>query len=231
MLAVPRFVLDFAFAPWRLSGTVVGVLMNDPQSLAAIGDAAHAPPYKAPPREPVLYVKPRNTHVADGAVVALPADMPAVEVGANLALVVGRTACRVPEQDALAFVAGVTLVADLCVPHESLYRPSVRQRGQDGFCPIGPRVWPLSEAGDLDAVSLAVRVDGDEVHRCGTAGRVRGAARLLADVTAFMTLSPGDLLLLGSPHGAPRVGAGHRVTVAADGLGELQFTLAAEGER
>lgn len=231
MLAAPRFALDIPFAPWGLSGTVVGVLLNDPLSLAALGDEAHAPPYKAPPGAPVLYLKPRNTHAGDGATVWLAPGVPEVEVGANLALVVGRTACRVPERDALAFVAGVTLVADLCVPHDSLYRPSVRQRAQDGFCPIGPQAWPLAEAGDVDATTLVVRVDGREVHRSTTAGRVRGAARLLADVSAFMTLSPGDLLLLGSPHGAPRLAAGRRVTVAAEGLGELGFMLAAEGLR
>lgn len=229
MPAAAPLALDFPFAPWRLSGTVVGVLLNDQAALAALGDAVHAPPYKAPPRAPVLYVKPRNTHAADGARVVLAAGVGEVEVGANLALVVGRSACRVAERDALAHVAGVTLAADLCVPHDSLYRPSVRQRAQDGFCPIGPRVWPLAEAGNADATTLVVCVDGREVQRGTTAGRVRGAAKLIADVSAFMTLAPGDLLLLGGPHGAPRAGPGHRVTVAAAGLGELSFTLVAEG--
>ena len=69
--------LVFDFAPWRLSGQVIGVLLNHRPALAALGDAVHAPPYKAPPRAPVLYLKPRNTQVADGARVAVPVGVPA----------------------------------------------------------------------------------------------------------------------------------------------------------
>ena len=65
--------LDLDFAPWRLSGVVYGTLLNDPAALAALGEAVNAPPYKAPPRAPVLYLKPRNTLAADGAAVAVPA--------------------------------------------------------------------------------------------------------------------------------------------------------------
>ena len=89
---MPR--LGFDFAPWRLSGQVFGVLLNHRPALAALGDAVHAAPYKAPPRAPVLYLKPRNTQVGEGVAVEVPADVPALEVGAALGLVIGRTAAR-----------------------------------------------------------------------------------------------------------------------------------------
>lgn len=217
------------FAPWRLSGTVIGVLMNHAPALAALGDAVNAAPYKAPPKAPVLYLKPRNTHCGPGARVALPMDVPEVEIGAALGLVIGRTACKVAEAEALEHVAGLTIVADLCVPHESVYRPSVRQRARDGFCPIGPRVWPLRPGLDVGAMTVRVAVDGAEVHRTTTGDRIRPAARLIADVSAFMTLSVGDVLMLGVCANAPRAGAGHAVAVAIDGLGELTFELVREG--
>lgn len=221
--------LEFDFAPWRLSGQVVGVLLNHRPALAALGDAVNQPPHKAPPRAPVLYVKPRNTQVADGATVAMPADAPALEVGAALGLVIGRSATAVPEAQALAHVAGLVVVADLCVPHDSFYRPSVRQRARDGFCPLGPRVVPLAGLeGRIDALRVQVRVDGVPVHDTTTGDRIRPAAKLIADVTEFMTLSPGDVLLLGVSHGAPRVGAGHAVAVDIEGVGTLQFRLEAE---
>jgi 5-oxopent-3-ene-1,2,5-tricarboxylate decarboxylase/2-hydroxyhepta-2,4-diene-1,7-dioate isomerase len=147
-------------------------------------------------------------------------------VGAALGLVIGRSACRVREADALAHVAGLVVVADLSVPHDSFYRPSVRLKARDGFCPIGPRVVPL--AGDVDARAVRVAVDGQVVHETDTGDRIRPAARLLADVTEFMTLAPGDVLLLGVSHGAPRVGAGHAVAVTVDGVGTLNFALEAE---
>lgn len=220
--------LDFDFAPWRLSGQVIGVLLNHRPALAALGDAVHAAPYKAPPRAPVLYLKPRNTQVADGATVAVPAGVPALEVGAALGLVIGRTACRVPVEQALGCVAGLVIVADLSQAHDSFYRPSVRLKARDGFCPIGPRVWPLTSALAVDALSLSVSVDGQIVHSTTSGDRVRPAAQLLADVSDFMTLSPGDVLMLGVSAGAPRVAAGHAVEVAIEGLGKLSFQLQAE---
>lgn len=220
--------LSFDFAPWRLSGTVLGVLLNHRPALAALGDAAHAAPYKAPPQAPVLYVKPRNTQVGDGARVCVPAGVAALEVGAALGLVIGRPACRVAAADALAHVAGLVVVADLSVPHESFYRPSVRLKARDGFCPLGPRVWPRAAVADLDALAVRVAVDGRTVHEANTGARVRTAAQLLADVSAFMTLSPGDVLMTGVAAGAPRVAAGHAVSVAIEGLGALSFALVAE---
>lgn len=220
--------LSFDFAPWRLSGIVIGTLLNHRPALAALGDAAHAAPYKAPPRAPVLYLKPRNTQVADGARVEVPAGVPALEVGAALGLVIGRTACRVPEADALAHVAGLVIVADLSVPHDSFYRPSVRLKARDGFCPIGPQVWPLATVATPDALAVRVAVDGQVVHETDTGDRVRPAARLLADVSDFMTLAPGDVLMLGVSAGAPRVTPGHGVTISVAGLGSLSFRLVEE---
>lgn len=222
--------LPFEFAPWRLSGVVYGHLLNDPAALAALGDTVHAAPYKAPPSAPILYIKPRNTLAASGATVALPADAGAFEIGAALGIVIGRTACRVAEADALAHVAGWCLVADLSVPHGAFYRPSVRFKARDGSCLIGPAVVPREAVPDPDDLAIRVAVDGEVVHTARTAGMRRPVARLLRDVTEFMTLSPGDVLLLGVAAGAPRVSAGHGVSIEAAGLGRLEGRLVAESQ-
>lgn len=216
-------------APFALSGTVLGVLLNHRGALAALGEAAHRPPYQAPPQAPVLYVRPRNTWLASGGAVALPAGAPALELGATLAAVIGRAACRVRAEDALAHVAGWLLVADLCLPHDSLYRPALRWRSRDGFCPLGPAVAPAGALADPDALEIAVEVDGAVVHRARTDERVRGVAQLIADVSGFMTLGAGDLLMLGVAPGAPRLRAGQRARVTADGLAALELSCVAEG--
>lgn len=220
MLPPPRFAC-LAFAPWRLSGAVYGSLLNDPATLAALGDAASAPPYKAPPRAPVLYVKPRNTLAASGSTTALPGDADTLEIGASLALVVARTACRVAESDAMACIAGWTLVADLSVPHDSFYRPGVRFRALDGSCLIGPQIVPRQALASPDDLQISVTVAGEPPRRFCTAGRSRPVARLLHDVSEFMTLQPGDLLLLGVAAGAPRAAAGQGFSIEAPGLGRL----------
>lgn len=214
--------------PYRLSGTVLGVLMNHRPLLAAMGDAVHQPPYKAPPQAPVLYLKPRNTWRASGADVTVPADAPELELGACLAAVMGRPARGVSAANALDHVAGWLLVADLCVPHASVYRPSLRWRARDGFCPLGPRVVPREAVPDPDDLNIEVFVDDVLVHRAPTGDRVRGVAQLIADVSAFMTLGAGDVLMLGVAAGAPRVRAGQRARLAAPGLDALTMSFVAE---
>jgi 5-oxopent-3-ene-1,2,5-tricarboxylate decarboxylase/2-hydroxyhepta-2,4-diene-1,7-dioate isomerase len=215
-------------APWALSGTVLGVLMNHRPALAALGDALHQPPYKAPPKAPVLYVKPRNTWLASGGTVVLPADAPELEFGATLAAVIGRPARSVPAAGALDHVAGWLLVADLCVPHAVYYRPSLRWRVRDGFCPLGPAVAPRAAVPEPDALTLSVAVNGQVVHEANTGDRVRDLATLIADVSEFMTLNAGDLLMLGVAHGAPRVSAGQALRVTAPGLAALDVRFEAE---
>ena len=202
-------------------GTVYGTLLNFRGALAALGDSVNQPPLKAPPKAPILYIKPRNTFAADGDAVSLPDGVDALEFGASLALVIGRTACRLAERDALDVVAGYAIVNDVSVPHQPYYRPSLRFKCRDGFCPIGAVV-PRSAVPDPDALTITVEVDGEIVQRAHTSTLIRPVAKLLADVTEFMTLSRGDLLLIGVPEGAPRLRAGQRATIRIDGVGELR---------
>ena len=208
-------------------GTVYGILLNHADALAAFGDAAHAAPYKAPPRAPVLYIKPRNTWVGPGESVVVPAGIEELEIGATLGLVIGRAACRVAEADALSFLAGYVIVNDVSVPHASYYRPSLRFKVRDTFCPIGPFV-PRDAIGSPGALGIVVSIDGAVVHRANTAGLIRSAAKLLAEVSAFMTLAPGDVLSVGVAAGAPRARAGQRVSIAIDRLGLLENPFVAE---
>jgi 5-oxopent-3-ene-1,2,5-tricarboxylate decarboxylase/2-hydroxyhepta-2,4-diene-1,7-dioate isomerase len=196
-------------------------LLNHRSALTELGSKAAQPPYNAPPRAPVLYIKPRNTLAASGDAVEIPAGMTELEVGPCLGLVIGRTACRVPKEEALHHVAGYLIVNDVSVPHDTFYRPSIRFKARDGFCPLGPAVVPRDAIVDPDALTLRTHVDGVLVQTSSTADLVRSAAGLLADVTEFMTLIPGDVLALGVAWPAPRVRAGQRVDIVADALGTL----------
>jgi 5-oxopent-3-ene-1,2,5-tricarboxylate decarboxylase/2-hydroxyhepta-2,4-diene-1,7-dioate isomerase len=211
-----------------LHGTVYGALLNHRDALAALGDRVRAAPYKAPPQAPILYIKPRNTIVGHRVPVVVPADAPELEIGATLGIVIGRTASRVAESEALAHVAGYTVVNDLSIPHASFYRPSLRFKCRDGFCPIGPAVVARARVADPDALRIAVAIDGVTVQRSSTAGLLRPVPRLIADVTEFMTLFPGDVLMVGVAAGAPRARAGQRVTITIDGVGVLETPLVAQ---
>src|SRR6266851_1271240 len=160
-----------------------------------------------------------------GSVVRIPAGTPELEVGACLGLVIGRTACKAPESRALDYVAGYLIVADVSVPHSSYYRPSIRFKARDGYCPLEPAVTARAAVANPDALTLRTYLDGALVQTASTADLIRPAGRLLADVTEFMTLAPGDVLALGAAGPAPRVGSGGTVTIAIDGLGSLRISF------
>jgi 5-oxopent-3-ene-1,2,5-tricarboxylate decarboxylase/2-hydroxyhepta-2,4-diene-1,7-dioate isomerase len=211
-------------------GTVYGTLLNYRGAMAALGEAVHKPPYKAPPRAPVLYIKPANTWIGDGAPIPVPSDAEALQMGAALGVVIGRTACRVPVDAALDYVAGYVVVNDVSVPHESFYRPSIRLKCRDGFCPIGATLVERARVPNPDALPVRVFVDGVLRQQNTTANLIRSTARLLADITEFMTLSAGDVLLTGVPENAPLARVGQRVAIEFEGVGRLENPLVAEGQ-
>ena len=200
-----------------------GALLNHRSALAVLGESVNQPPYKAPPSAPVLYVKPRNTLGLSGDVVSIPVGTPELEVGACVGMVIGRTACKISESRALEYVAGYLIVADVSIPHANYHRPCVRFKARDGYCPLGPSVTARAAIGDPDALTLRTYVDGALVQTASTVDLIRPAARLLADVTEFMTLAPGDVLALGAAAPAPRARSGQIVTIGIDGLGSLSI--------
>ena len=210
-----------------MGGTVYGTLLNHREALAALGDQVNHAPYKQPPQAPILYIKPRNTWASNGDTVVVPADAPELQMGATLGLVIGRTACKVSLAEAMHYVAGYVVVNDISVPHDSFYRPSMRFKCRDGFCPIGAFV-PRERVANPDALAVTVAIDGVVVQHTDTGGRVRSVAQLLVDVTEFMTLHPGDVLSVGVAAQAPLARAGQRVTLTIEGMGQLENTLVAE---
>ena len=227
--------------PWLPRGTVYGTLLNFRRECALWAPKMVEPPYLAAPRAPVLYVKTANTFVPAGAAVSVTGE---AQLGATLGLVIGGFESNEAlagasqaqgtinhEADALARVAGCVLIDDLSLPHASYYRPAIRWRNRDGFLVCAPAVTPAHEV-DLKTLTIEARVNGVLVQTVDLSTLVRDAASLLADVNAFMTLQPGDVLLLGTdclPDGTrPHAKAGDHVEISAPGLTALVHTLARE---
>lgn len=200
-----------------LHGTVLGVLMNFPREWDALGERMHQPPYQAPPRGPVLYLKPANTHVGPGATVWVPAHLTGVEIGASVGL----------ERGPHGGWAALRLMADLSEPHDNVYRPPVRERCRDGFLVVGDAV-PCAGAVDLSPFVVEVAINGVCRQRVHMARLLRQPEALMAQISPFMTLRPGDVLLPGCDRPVVQACAGDVVTLSADGLGTLHFQLALE---
>lgn len=199
--------------------TVYGVVLNHQSSLQAMGGVLGQAPYQAPPQAPILYIKPSNTWAADGAQVALPAGSGAVEIGATLALLIGAPAARLREEQALEYVAGCQLVMDLSLPHSSYYRPAIREKCFDGSCVLGALHAPLPP---LQGLTIQTLINGKQADSWTLDELLRPPARLLAEISAFMTLNPGDRLLLGVKWQAPQAAPGDTVLVQAQGLPGVQ---------
>jgi len=215
-------MLQEQFRP-TASGAVYGVILNLRPQLQALGPALDKPPYGKPPQAPVLYIKPPNTYLPGGGEVYAPEGVEALEMGACLAIVIGRTATRVAEAQALDHVLGYAPAIDVCVAHESLHRPAIRQRCRDGFLPLGAVAAPVS-----GAVDVRVKINGKDAGGFSTADLVRPVARLIADVTDFMTLHAGDVLLAGLPPDGPQARLGDRVEARIEGVGVVGCVLTPE---
>ena len=194
------------------TGTVYGVLLNFRAEVEAMSPQMSAPPYQAAPKAPVLYVKTANTWTPHGGRISLPTGVAEVEVGATIAMVMGEG----------GLVAGYVPMNDLSIPHASFFRPPVRFKCIDGFLGIGPA---LRTGGDPSTFTLQVLINGELGHSADFSQLVRNAPQLLADVGEFMTLSPGDVLMLGCNAGRPLARAGDRIDIVAPGFESLGNTL------
>ena len=199
--------------PWMPAGTVHGTLLNFQREHALWAPRMHEAPYKAPPKAPVLYIKTANTFTPNGKSIALPAGA-AVQVAASPGLVMGEDG-----------VLGAVLFNDVAIAHESYYRPPVKARCVDGFLGVGAECVPLERLGGLAGLlALQIELHINGVHRQTTVltELLRDAATLLADVSEFMTLRPGDVLMLGTDCLAdgtrPLVHPGDTVEITAPGF-------------
>jgi 5-oxopent-3-ene-1,2,5-tricarboxylate decarboxylase / 2-hydroxyhepta-2,4-diene-1,7-dioate isomerase len=211
-----------------ISGTVYGVLLNYKGVFEQYHEQMTKPPYKGPPKAPVLFMKPVNTFNAYGGFIPLPKDATELEIGATLGVVIGRMATKVHKEKAFDFVAGYTVVNDVTIPHQNIYRPAIKEKARDGFCPIGPWVIGKEAVEDPHSLNIRVLVNGDVVQKNHTQNLVRPVAQLIAEITEFMTLYPGDVLLAGVPEHPPLVKAGDHVRIEIDRVGVLENTVVHE---
>lgn len=210
------------------SGTLLGVALNYQGLLQQHLAAFNEPPYKQPPVKPVLFIKTPNTRNQHGQPVTYPSAVDRLQPGPALGVVIGKDASRISVENALAHVAGYTIVNEFSLPEDSYYRPAVKAKCRDGFCSLGPELVPAAQVPNPQALGIRLLVNGELRQHNNTANCVRSVAQLIAEISEFMTLHAGDVLITGTPEGRVDVLPGDRVTVEIDGLGQLINTIVAE---
>ena len=203
---------------WLPQGTVYGTLLNFRREWDLWSARMTQDPHKAAPKAPVLYVKTANTFGPAGQDLLLQDGVSEVDIGATLGLVIGTQ----------AQVVGAVLVNDWCVPHTSYYRPPVKFRNRDGFLALPAQV-TAGRVQDWAALPIEVRRNGEVVQAVDLRELMRNLPTLLADVGEFMTLQPGDVLMVGTDCLAdgtrPRAKAGDKVEISAPGFASVVTTV------
>ena len=211
----------------------LGPCIATPPKFVAIGlnYTDHAKETGAPiPEQPVVFFKAQTSIVGANDNVMVPADSTQLDYEVELGFVIGRTARHVPVKDALRYVAGYCIVNDVSERDFQLKRSGSqwsKGKGCDTFGPVGPWLVTSDEIKDPQNLDMWLDVNGERRQTGNTRTMIFGVAELVADVSRYMTLLPGDLITTGTPPGValgmkpPKwLQAGDVVTLGIQGLGE-----------
>jgi 2-keto-4-pentenoate hydratase/2-oxohepta-3-ene-1,7-dioic acid hydratase in catechol pathway len=158
-----------------------------------------------------------------------------IDYEAELAVVIGRTASRVSEQDALSYVFGYTCCNDVSARDLQMAEPRwIRGKALDTFLPIGPWITTADEIPDPQALDISCTVNGEVRQSSSTSQMVFGVAELIAFISEAITLEPGDIIATGTPPGVgvarqppTFLAAGDEVAVHIEHIGSLTNTMVA----
>jgi 2-keto-4-pentenoate hydratase/2-oxohepta-3-ene-1,7-dioic acid hydratase in catechol pathway len=205
--------------------------MSRPTKIVCIGlnYAKHAAEFGNPiPKEPLVFLKPPSSLVGPGEPIVMPKWAGQVDYEGEIGVRIGKRAKHVSKERAWDFVDGLLAIND--VTARDLQKGDgqwSRAKGFDTFCPAGP-VTPLPKV-DRSALSVTTRVNGKVRQQSGADDMVFDIPALIAHLTRFMTLEPGDLIATGTPSGVGPLAPGDVVEIEIGGVGSVSNPVVAEG--
>lgn len=210
-----------------MDGNIFGIALNYKCLYEKLQAQFNEKPYINEPKKPVLFIKTPNTRNQSGQHVVKQKD-DILQAGPTLGIVIGKSTSRVSENDALDHVAGFVTVNELSLPEDSYYRPAIKAKCQDGFCVLGTPV-AKEAVTDLNNLALRVYVNGELKQQGTTANWIRTPAQIIEQISEYMPLNEGDIILTGTPLGRVDLQAGDEVRVEIDQLGFVTNTIQEEG--
>lgn len=221
------------------AGTRLGAPIARPSKIVCIGlnYADHARETGAtPPAEPVIFLKSSTAMVGPFDNIVIPRDSVKTDWEVELAVVIGKEASYVEESEALNYVAGYCLHNDVSEREFQLERGGTWDKGKgcDTFAPVGPWLVTADEVKDINNLRLWLKVNGKMMQDGNTSNFIFNIPHVIAYVSRFMTLLPGDIISTGTPAGVglgfnPPVylKAGDVIELGINGLGESKQTCVA----
>jgi 2-keto-4-pentenoate hydratase/2-oxohepta-3-ene-1,7-dioic acid hydratase in catechol pathway len=218
----------------------LGPCVATPSKFVAIGlnYVDHAKETGAPiPEHPIVFYKAPSCIVGAYDNVMMPKGSEGIDWEVEIAFVMGRTARNVEEKDALRYVAGYCICNDVSEREFQTKRSGTqwnKGKGCDTFGPLGPWLVTADEVGDVQNLDMWLDVNGKRMQTGNTRTMIFGIAKLVSDVSQYMTLLPGDVVTTGTP---PGVGLGMKppqymhpgdvVSLGIQGLGEQRQKVVA----
>jgi acylpyruvate hydrolase len=183
-------------APVPRPGKIVAVARNYPAHAQERGGG------RAPPEEPVLFLKAPSAVIGPEDEIVLPRASREVDYEGELAVVIGRSARCVTEAEALACVAGYTVANDVSArDYQNVRGQHFVGKSCDTFAPLGPALITADEVPDPQDLALRTVLSGEVVQSACTKEMTFSVAALIAFASQLMTLEPGDVVLTGTPAG------------------------------
>jgi len=225
--------------PKVADGERLGSPIARPSKILCIGlnYADHAKETNATvPAEPVLFMKSTTALVGPFDDVVIPKDSVKTDWEVELAVIIGKKASYVDEADALNYVAGYTLHNDVSEREFQIERGGTWDKGKgcDTFAPMGPFMATPDEVKDINNLRLWLKLNGKTMQDGNTSNFIFNVPFVIAYVSKFMTLLPGDVISTGTPAGVGLgfnppfyLKAGDVMELGIDGLGESKQTLVA----
>jgi 2-keto-4-pentenoate hydratase/2-oxohepta-3-ene-1,7-dioic acid hydratase in catechol pathway len=215
-------------APVPRPGKILGVGRNYGEHAKEVGG-----PKQEMPR---IFLKPPSSVDGPGCAIRIPASVTKPDWEVELAVVIGRPAFNVREADALLHVAGYTVLNDVSA-REFQFDVQPPQtsfaKGLDGFCPMGPWLTTPEEAGEPWALGLRCWLNDELVQEGNTRDMIFPVTALIAHLSRYMTLQPGDVIATGTPAGSgafrtpPRwLRSGDRLRMEVEHVGVLEHSIA-----
>jgi 2-keto-4-pentenoate hydratase/2-oxohepta-3-ene-1,7-dioic acid hydratase in catechol pathway len=199
----------------------------EPTKIIAVGRnyADHAAEHDADvPDRPMLFIKPPNTVASHNSTVTLLPDKERIDYEAELGVVIGEQCRSVSEAGAMDVVAGFTCLNDISNRDDQRQEQNwVRGKAFDNSCPIGPLV-ATPEHVPADA-SIELRLNGEVEQSASREDMVFSVPELIAEITEYITLVPGDVIATGTPDGVGPLSNGDHVAIEIEGVGTLEHSV------
>ncbi|NLV06963.1 fumarylacetoacetate hydrolase family protein [Haloarcula rubripromontorii] len=176
------------------------------------------------PDRPMLFLKAPNAVASHGKHLTMPSGKERIDYEAELGVVIGEQCRNVSESGAMDVVAGYTCVNDISNRDDQRQEQNwVRGKAFDNACPIGPLV-ATPEHVPEDA-SIELRLNGETKQSSSREHLIFSVPELIAEITSYMTLEPGDVIATGTPEGVGPMEDGDEVEVEIEGIGTLKHSV------